>query len=235
MIYPLASMLGPLTRRRSSAAAAFVPTDIAGLTLWLDAGTISGSDGDLISTWADSSGNGNDAAQATSGFRPTLQTNEANGLPVVRFDGSNDRLKTAAFSAALTASTIFIFGKGTGTSVTTRFIDGLTSGTRQHMLYVGGQYWMFAGVDLHGGSADTNFHAMTSTFNGASSALYVDGLLIASGSAGTQDMDGAIIGNDYSETAPHAGDIAEVIIYNSVLSSEDRASVEAYLATKYAL
>lgn len=73
----------------------FVPTDIAGLKLWIDANTLALSDNDPVATWTDLSGNGNDADQATSGNRPLYKTNIQNGKPIIRFDGTDDFLEIA--------------------------------------------------------------------------------------------------------------------------------------------
>ena len=72
-----------------------VPTDITGLRLWLKADAITGKvDTDPIATWPDSSGNGFDIGQATSAKQPLYRTNQLNGLPIVRFDGTDDVLST---------------------------------------------------------------------------------------------------------------------------------------------
>ena len=79
----------------------FLPTDIEGLQLWLDAndaatlfqdaaGTIPAGAGDVVGHWADKSGLGNDATQSTTALKPTLQFNIVNGLPVVRGDVTDD-------------------------------------------------------------------------------------------------------------------------------------------------
>jgi hypothetical protein len=52
------------------------------------------NDDDAVSTWTDSSGNGNDATQGTGSAKPTFKTNILNGEPVIRFDGG-DRLAFA--------------------------------------------------------------------------------------------------------------------------------------------
>ncbi len=89
----------------------FTPTQIAGLKLWLkaDAGLFKDAakaqpataDADAIYTWADQSGNGNDAIQATLANRPLLKLAIQNGKAVVRFDGADDGLQTAIFGSPL--------------------------------------------------------------------------------------------------------------------------------------
>ena len=95
--------MNPFRRRIQTAMqsggspAAWTPASIAGLQLWLDASQITGlNDGDAVATWSDLSGNGNHATQATASKRPTYQTNEQNGLPVVLGDGVDDFLECAS-------------------------------------------------------------------------------------------------------------------------------------------
>lgn len=69
------------------------PDDVAGLTGWWKADAIGGlSNDDPVSTWANS-GSGSAASfdmTQTLTARPLYKTGGPNGLPFVRFDGSND-------------------------------------------------------------------------------------------------------------------------------------------------
>lgn len=67
-----------------------------------------GVTGDPVSDWADQSGNGRTVSQGTAASRPDLVPAGQNGLPVLRFDGVDDRLRsTAAGLVALDNSTVF--------------------------------------------------------------------------------------------------------------------------------
>src|SRR5687768_11145672 len=90
-----------------------VPSDIAGLKLWLKADAITGlADGDPVTTWADSSGEGNDFTQGTAGNKPIYKTSILFGLPVVRFDGTDDVLLGGDLSADFpSAATLFVLFK----------------------------------------------------------------------------------------------------------------------------
>ncbi|HNQ88204.1 MAG TPA: hypothetical protein PKM73_06300 [Verrucomicrobiota bacterium] len=62
-------------------------TPPAGAKLWLKADAITGmANGARLASWADSSGNANDASQATEANQPTFVANGLNNLPTVRFD-----------------------------------------------------------------------------------------------------------------------------------------------------
>jgi hypothetical protein len=69
------------------------PKQVSGLHLWFDASAITGlNDTDPVATWPDLAGFGNDATQGTFGSRPLYRTNILNGLPAIRYDGSDDWL-----------------------------------------------------------------------------------------------------------------------------------------------
>ena len=72
--------------------AAFLPSSVAGLRLWLDAddaATITESGGS-VSQWDDKSGNNYHAASAIN-KRPTIVASVLNGKPVMRFNGTDQR------------------------------------------------------------------------------------------------------------------------------------------------
>ena len=85
-----------------------IPQTISGLQLWLDAadpatlfdattgGSLVAADGG-VGRWADKSGNGRHATQATSANRPARKTAVQGGRDVLRFDGSNDFLESTDF------------------------------------------------------------------------------------------------------------------------------------------
>lgn len=59
----------------------------AGADLVLDARYINQANNTAVSTWADRSGNGYDATQATGAYQPTFLAAQLGGNPVVRFSG----------------------------------------------------------------------------------------------------------------------------------------------------
>ncbi len=72
-----------------SPLAAQNPAAIPGMRLWLraDAGVLQ-TPGGAVTQWDDQSGAGDHVAQTAAAQRPTIVTNVVNGLPAVRFDGS---------------------------------------------------------------------------------------------------------------------------------------------------
>jgi hypothetical protein len=101
-----------------TAAASFSPASIAGLERQFDAAQISGVSVDAtpVASWTDLSGNAAHATQAVGAAQPLYKTNIINGLPVVRFDGVDDRLQSIGLTArtARTAFVVAIRRGGTG-------------------------------------------------------------------------------------------------------------------------
>jgi len=83
---------------------------VSGMAVWYDAtdaATFSYSSSNIISQWADKSGNSRNATQGTTSAQPTRESNVINGLPVVRFDGSNDFLSFTNIFNGDTSFTMF--------------------------------------------------------------------------------------------------------------------------------
>jgi hypothetical protein len=225
----------------------FQPTDIPGLVLWLeaDAGLYTDAaktvpavnDGDAVYTWADQSGNGKDVVQTTLSKRPLLKLAIQNGKPVVRFDGTDDWLKTTALTVTQ-PTTLFAVAirRGAGNIYA---IDCASTGNALIIASVGNGSWdAYSGVLLTKAvSNNTNVpYAVDVVYNGASSILVTNGVT-TSGPAGSNNGNGTVVIGAYGGlTAPlWNGDIAEVLIYNSALSTADRQAVESYLNEKYAI
>ena len=73
------------------------------------------ADGTAISTWKDRTSNNNNASQATAANQPTYETNEVNGQPAIKFDGSNDLMTFARFDATA-AWTMAVVYRTTGSA-----------------------------------------------------------------------------------------------------------------------
>lgn len=223
-----------------------LPSDISGLGMWIaaddgvyaDAGVTLAIDGQAVQQWEDKSGLGRHAIQATAGSRPLLKTNSLNGMPVLQFkyDGV-DKFMRSTFGTALTQpNTIFIVLKKAAVAAAFhRYLDGITSTDRHLLGDDGATLQMFAGESLYAGTPDTDAHIFMMELNGASSALHMDGSEIGSGPAGAHGITGLTIGAAYTGTFGLHGDIAEVIVYDRVLTSLEITNVNNYLAGRYAI
>jgi hypothetical protein len=214
------------------------PASIAGLTAWYkaDAGTSTTTDGVGVSQWNDQSGNGFNAVQATGANQPLYKAAIQNGLPVLRFDAVNDYMQAAGVNVAQ-PDTIFLVAKNTLTGGTfSNAFDGNT--TRQTI-----GRWSTDAVAVNCGTTDvvtaqlwgsTLFHQLSLIANGASSLLWFDATSVTLGSnPGTANLNVLNIGTFNTSTSFWSGDIAELLIYNSALSTPNRQAVEGYLRGKW--
>ena len=81
-----------------AAPAAWAPTDLADIKYWWKPESITTPDGDGIYEWLDEIAS-LDLAQATGSKKPALASSYLNGLDGSQFDGIDDLLQTATFTA----------------------------------------------------------------------------------------------------------------------------------------
>jgi len=213
--------------------AAFTPTQIAGLKVWLKADTLALADNDPVDTWADQSGVGNNVTAAGTA-RPLYKTNIRNGLPAVRFDGSNDMMSGAS---AVTFRHVFVafYHNGAAFPIPGGAVgySGVVSGTVNTDLVI-----------LTGHEGTTRFFDDTLT-----TVYHRDGTLKAENDMQAPMLTWGVcaisyatgwtvtprLGKDRNNSGRHLnGDIGEVLAYDTVLSTADRQSVEAYLKSRWA-
>ena len=213
-----------------------------------------------MSQWNDASGNGHHATQGTTSDQPTFVASDTdfNNQPHVHFDG-NDEL-AIPFSADLNPNNMTVFIVATVDSDTGTYqgiINNYTSNTGW-LLYAkmsgSDNYWQ---VRTGTGSAQTIISAATDsvvpntpsivTFQISGSdgsgggttvqTLSVNGTVAATSSAvftkKTSTSNTPILGQVGSFQL--TGQMAEVVMFNRALSTEERKQVEAYLATKYGI
>jgi hypothetical protein len=108
---PVVVSVGPLS-----------PDAVSGLALWLKADALSLNDGDPVSTWTDSSGNGRNLTAASTA-RPTYKTTAGlfpTNKPVVRFDGVANIMGTALLDLSpYTAITVVLVTASVSASAST--------------------------------------------------------------------------------------------------------------------
>ena len=237
------------------------PPVVSGLVLHLDADAIDGlSDNDPVAQWDDLSGEDNHATQGTSGYRPIYKTNILNGKPVVRFDGSDDRLNfpNLGISSGNNPLTIIvIFTPHSLPEVDNwQVSDALIAFRNQHNLML-----VFADQGGSGVPEEISVRAELSqsgwttlvrsdaleNFN--SYLIYVDfdttngwrlfqgGSLKQSNSNTETIVSGtditAIGGVGGGTNRFYEGDIAEILIYNRALTTQEKEDVEQYLGEKW--
>lgn len=219
--------------RGSGFGAAFSPTDIDSLEIWLDASvgveeaaSDSAEDGDTVAGWLDQSGNNNDPSVYSATFRTSPSR--------VEFADSYGRLDWGATSpAGSSAATVFVVLDSVDT-----IGAWFTSSTLSYTFPYVQSGSSFSG---NGGNVGTP-------------SFYSSGVLVSPTTRGnfytqyhTGNVELATVTNldlstwtNFNFRSPEwqwkwYGDIYEIIAYSANLSSEDRGLVENYLITKHGI
>lgn len=218
--------------------------------LWQDAGvTPAVLDGDVVGRWEDLTANADHVNQAVVGNKPTLQNGAGdllNGHPVVRGDGANDYLQGAFTNGGAMAqpNTIFAVAALDAAAVNDNAANTICDGddiANRHILGTRSipnpdEWFIYAGSNLDGGVADSNWNIWTALFNGATSRFWHNGVAkCAAGAGGAQVIDGLTLFSQQQIAFHWNGDITEILIYDANLSDADKNQVGAYLATRYAI
>lgn len=231
---------------------AFTPPRLPGLTLWLDASGLSGSDGDPVTTWTDLSGQGNHATQSTTAAKPTFKTNIVNGRAAVLFDGVDDSLDVPANVEALlqtSTKSVFVAVKWVTLVNSARLLTLATSGTpaaRFSMLIVSGfDYYVIytdgaaqQAITLTGVDPSISAAQLFDVIqNGTAITGYVNGV-----SGGSANNAGTEVPNAFGAIGSNQGGsgfanayICEIVAYNTALSAADAARVRNYLTAKWSI
>ena len=218
-----------------------------GMLRWYDASQITGlSDGDPVSQWDDKSANADHAVQATSANQPNYKTGIINGKPVVRFDGSNDWLALSElFDSSSAVAHMFVVAapstSGARALLSNRRSDGQAGWSLRHNPQTTLQYFHAGGgatpIVSYTVAAQANIIEVQR--NGLNAQLGANGALGSVTAISTyvaSSADRTLIGTENDGTASFfAGDIAEIILYPSLLATGDRSNVLTYLADKYAI
>ena len=212
---------------------------------WYDAGQITGlSDGDPISQWNDESANADHAVQATGSKQPIYKTGILNGHPVVRFDGSNDYL-TLSNNLDATSSVGHFFavaihnGTGVANILSNRVDSSGTGGWNFGYETPATPRYAHNGIGNITYAATDQFNIIEAQRNGTtSSVIGVNGSLGSSSAlnytvAGSSATKLGVLDTDGNRALN--GDIAEIVIYASLLSSADRLALIQHLKEKYAI
>lgn len=238
----------------------FDPSTIAGLQCWLkDTGTYQGTtwdntttaasaDGDVVGSWLDQSGNAQHAYSGSNVRRGVLKTaaNGINSLPVVRFDGTGSafNLDTRDGStvhkvvSALTSFTVFYVYRPLNVSHEGVVLGGVASSDYWPDVDATNFYCRNADgfKSFAHGIANNTAYYLTFRRSGTTVNVYKNGTELGSSPqtlAGNTASDLYTLGADAGISVLMNADLGELLIYDSALSSTDRANVEGYLNTKW--
>lgn len=212
----------------------------------------------VVSSWADQSGNGNDAI--TSAGNPQLTASAINGKPAIQFNnviegGFAYMIISSQFN--LKNSSCFVVVKQNSTAYTffARMMAFLPSSGEDYnsddgMAFLFNNFNTRLQLDNNSNSAFSSNNQANGVFAITSYTINSSGLgkvfyngIEGDGNFQNGSMSSQNGGNVYiaqgSQLAGMAtsldGEIAEIIIYNRAITTQERQQVEAYLNTKYAI
>ncbi len=220
--------------------------------VWLKADELTGLiNGDDILTWSDASGNSNTFTAPSSTFSPVYQTGVINGLPVVRFNKSNGRVRRTSFTGFPTTSITAIYVNST-TDSEDGVISYASSGSdNDFLLFRSNNLNVFRGTNTASGVSfnDGSFHIVNAGWQSSDGSVEVwkdgsrdfsntgfrTGTSITAGGSMAIGAEQDSQDGGYAASQAHSGDFSEVIVFNTFLNQAQHIIVSNYLAAKYAL
>lgn len=206
--------------------------DLAQPALWLDAAdpsTITVATG--VSEWRDKSGNNRHVSQGTEARQPSLAPNSLNGLSGLDW-GSSSNAKGLSTSSLLVAAQVFAVAKYDGTNPFSAYASiycGDPSFYRPIFTNNSGTGWLGSAQNhLNGGDASaTALPTISNPFI----------VRTANSNTSSATRTASYIGADSSFFGGRSwiGKIYEIIIFPTILSTQNSLKVEGYLARKWGI
>ena len=208
----------------------------------------------VVAQLTDQSGHENNAVPDTQNGTPMplIVSNDVNGLPALNFGGTNSLISATGATTGNSSHSIFIVASYT--PISGQFRNGAvfysdTAGVDQNSclgvspnsntIWVGGygedNSPYVGGITLNG--AGFNILGKIYTASSANYQGFVAGVQDVNASGDTYNLGDTRVGlgKQYNNGSYWAGDIAEVIVFNSALNYSDLEAVQHYLADKYNL
>lgn len=226
--------------------------------VYKDAGVTAATNNNSVHSWVDQSGTSIAIEQSIATHQPTFIANGLNGYPVVRFDGSNDWMSNTINGGSIKDDvTMLVVGKfslvnqpagnsdylicvGGGYGVAeanfslSRIAGNYSAGGDRYFSYTGRLVKLGPVIPGNQWQLYTDTYFQTSPFHAGrvdGSTVSVDGFNRAINTNGLVELGRHTQGNNHFLE----GEIAEIIIFESLLNATEMALVENYLAAKYDL
>ena len=193
-----------------------------------------------VSEWIYSSGNENNFIQLTASKRPIFSGSDSdfNDLPVIIFDGTDDEMVTAVLKGGSQEqpNTVFLVARWDALASGRHMFDGIVAGKRHGYRNSNDNHALVIDIVREYETADaTDAHIIVLEFNDASSKIIVDGGSSSSFDPGDDDITGFVLGNNFESTAAGTCTVAELVVYDSLVSFTDQDTIGNELATRYGL
>lgn len=229
-----------------------LPSKLPSLAAWYDfsnASTVTASGGKL-SQITDLSGNGETLAQASSGSQPGYGSTTINGLNTVNFTGSqvilsNDTTFSRLFFMSTGMTMAFVQYPANGSADTFEIWSGSAT---PFFNFENGIYWDWSFGQgspsrLHTSGSSTAPHIwVLNATPSATENIWLDGSLLTSGSTNAVTSyncplavgDAAGCSESHG-SSPWSGQLGEIVLYSSQLTSNQQQEIVGYLACKWKL
>ena len=226
----------------------FRANSIAGCALWLDgadpaASGVVPSNGSVLTTWIDKSGNSKNATGVSS---PTVVTNAVNSKSAVSYIGSYSYSTIASGTFSTAMNNFFVYkvnGAVTYMAPMTRGQGNTGSPIDQYnttRLLGGGSYNGFTSAYSHASATSTTL--FTQLIQQSPSTVYneyVNGSttssLSATGFSASDSASFVYIGTRDDKVTSFNGYMCELIVYNVTMTLAQQQQIEGYLAWKWGL
>jgi fibronectin-binding autotransporter adhesin len=186
--------------------------------------------GQSVAQWNVLPAAGTNFVQATAIRQPTYQSSAINGRPAVRFDGADDQL---VLSSAVSPQNVFVVSRPNATQKGIAGVFGNSSPGDK-------------GIRFPSSTSPTTYNSGdTNDFTFAQNRWFVNGLLNTAFAANTPHVLSAIRGTSHTAAYNNnvlggyfggrewAGDVGEVLVYTTALTTQHRLLNEAYLYGKW--
>jgi hypothetical protein len=211
---------------------------VSGLQLWLDGNDPNNTgtaptNGSTISTWYDKSGYGRNATASVAGTYSST-------YKAVTFSNS---FYTTTYSAAPTNESCFIVFNVSNSNAPMVMI-GANTGGREAALYNTSSFGIINSIIVWGsitggvGTIGTTYLGEVFVSGGTNTYSTVNGAISLTGPTSVTAFTSGVttnLGREATTGIPFYGNIMEILIYNSFLSTTDRQKVEGYLAWKWGI
>ena len=234
---------------------ALYPLPPSGLRLWLRAdqgvyqdaakSTAANSDEDPVTIWEDISGNGgdmigdddaNDDDTPDTDYLPVVRTNVLNGQPVVEFDGIDDYIRNST-----------LYGEPNTVFLVARYSTKNATSSRGRVLAGASDNWLlgfhnneidqfYANGWVHdanvAGNEEWQIYAADHSGDDVQ-RLFKNNVTLQSTTSGVSGPRGLGLGGYRYNSQLSTCQVAEVIVFDRVLSSSERAAIFQYLNDRY--
>jgi alpha-tubulin suppressor-like RCC1 family protein len=222
------------------------PLPATNLVLHLNAARLGYStSNDSVTTWNNLTGSGFNAAQSELAIRPLLADSAINNHPALRFNGTNTYFSLPTSTNLGIQSSdyeVFIVAKSATSHSNTEFL--MAGSVERYELHVNGaagaRFIPIGLTYIDNGSSGDYTDATAQLYNVRATSTQAVMCVnrkatVSSVNAQSSDAGTLYLGVRGNNSLFLNGDIAEVIIYDEVLSDNDRRAVESYLFKKYAI